>query len=226
MVRRLGGRLMPRLTGPARRVMPRPAIPAGRGRAGRPAGPAGLSGMDRLGRAGGAGRGAGRGGGGRGFVVPGEFAVEAQGRGGQGGEVAGADGAVRTQRRGVAVVDRVRQRPADGRVHAGATREQLVEPDHEHRPGPGRLDRRPGPAHVAAQQVEPRALHHHVPVGAHPGAPAVHRAGQPLRDGPRGPGPIEGGDRDPGAVVSGLVDLRAGQAGAVELHWRISRCRG
>ena len=87
--------------------------------------------------------------------APGPLADQAQPGRGERGQVPGADRPVQRHRRGEAPVDRVRQHVEHRRVHPGAARADLVQPDHQH--GPAQIRRRAGarPGRVAAQQPQP-----------------------------------------------------------------------
>ncbi|MBB3731064.1 hypothetical protein FHR33_006924 [Nonomuraea dietziae] len=124
------------------------------------------------------------------------LAQQAQRGGGQSCQVAGADRAVGADRRCETIVDRLGEHGEEGGVDPRATREELVEPDDEHRAGALLADQRSRASRVTAQQVESALLDGGVLVRADARALPVHGSCQCPGGPPGGPGPIEGADRD------------------------------
>ncbi len=158
------------------------------------------------------------------------LAEQAQPGRGERGQVPGADRAVTGDRRGESAVDRVGQRAEHPRVHPGAARADLVQPDHQHGPRQFRGEQRPGPGGVTAQHVQPMlgrlaGGHGDVAFGTHPGGPAVHRAlpGHLLSHLPRGPGGGPGGRAhlDPGLAPRHAGHLRTTERRPVDRDARL-----
>ena len=168
-------------------------------------------------------------------ALPRPLTQQAQPDAGQRDQVAGADGADHPHRRGEAEVQRLGQHPQHGGVHPGSARRELVQPDHQQRPGPDHVEQRPGAAGVAAQQPQPVAgvRGGHRPVRAHPRGAAVHRPfrGHPDHHLPGQPGPLQaaGMHVHRGAVPGHLPHPLAGQRDAVDSDgwdWRCARHDG